>query len=55
VLEKMPDSVIEIELAVDEEKLYFKKFLYALGPCLQGFHEGCKPYLSVDSTSLNGR
>jgi hypothetical protein len=55
MLEKMPDSVIEIELAVDEGKLYFKRFFCALGPCLQGFREGCRPYLSVDSTALNGR
>jgi hypothetical protein len=52
---EMLNSVIEIELAVDEGKLYFKRFFCTLGPCLQGFHEGCRPYLSVDSTALNGR
>jgi hypothetical protein len=30
-------------------------FLCALGPCIQGFQEGCRPYLSVNSTRLNGR
>jgi hypothetical protein len=55
VLEKMYDSVIEIELAADEGKLYFKMFFCVLGPYLQGFREGCRPYLSVDSTALNGR
>jgi hypothetical protein len=34
VLEIIFDSVIEIELAVDEGKLYFKRFCCALGPCL---------------------
>ena len=27
----------------------------ALSPCIEGFLEGCRPYLSVDSTALNGR
>jgi hypothetical protein len=28
---------------------------FALESCTQGFREGCRPYLSVDSTRLNGR
>jgi hypothetical protein len=55
VLQKMPDSVIEIDIDVEYEKLYFKRFFCALGPCLEGFRAGCTPYLSVDSTALNGR
>jgi hypothetical protein len=55
VLEKMHDSVIEIDLDEEEGKLYFRRFFCALSPCLQGFHEGCMPYLSVDSIALNGR
>jgi hypothetical protein len=27
----------------------------ALGPCILGFRDGCRPYLSVDLTVLNGR
>jgi hypothetical protein len=53
VLQKMPDSVIEIDIDEEEDgRLYFKRFFCALGPCLEGFHEGCRPYLSVDSTVL---
>jgi hypothetical protein len=55
VLEVMPDSVIEFDLVVDDGKLYFSRFFCGFGPCLQGFREGCRPYLSVDSTTLNGR
>jgi hypothetical protein len=55
ILEKMPDSVIEIELHVEEGQLFFRRFFCVLGPCLEGFREGCRPYLSVDSTALNGR
>jgi hypothetical protein len=55
VLEKMSNSVIEIELHVEEGKLYFRRFFCTFGPCRQGFHEGCRSYLSIDSTMLNGR
>jgi hypothetical protein len=54
-LEKMSDSVIEIDLHVEEGKLFFKRFFCAFGSCLEGFREGCRSYLSVDSTALNGR
>jgi hypothetical protein len=54
-LEKMPDSVIEIDLDVEDGKVFFKRFFCALGPWLEGFHAGCRPYLSVDYISLNGR
>jgi hypothetical protein len=55
VLEKMPDSIIEIDVRIEEGKEYFNRFFCAFGPCIQGFKEGCRPYLSVDSTTLNGR
>jgi hypothetical protein len=55
MLEKMPDSIIEFDVEVEDEKLFFRRFFCALGPCLEGFREGCRPYLSVDSTTLNGR
>ena len=35
--------------------MYFHRFFCALSPCIEGFNEGCRPYLSVDSTTLNGR
>jgi hypothetical protein len=56
VLEKMPDSVIEIEIHEDDDgNLFFGRLFCAFGHCLERFHEGCQPYLSVDSTALNGR
>jgi phenolic acid decarboxylase len=51
----MLDSVIEIDIHVEEEKLFFRRFFCAFGPCLEGFSEGYIPYLSVDSTALIGR
>jgi hypothetical protein len=55
VLEKISDSVIEIELHEEEGQLFFRRLFCAFGSYLQGFHEGCRPYLSVDSTALNGK
>jgi hypothetical protein len=56
VLEKMPDPIIEFDLHEDDDgNLEFRRFFCAFGPCLEGFQEGCRPYLSVDSTALNGR
>jgi hypothetical protein len=56
VLQKMLDSVIQIEILEDDyDNLFFRRFFCAFGPCLQGFRKGCRSYLSVDSTALNGR
>ncbi len=55
VLERMPGSVVEIDTQVVDGKVYFHKFFCALKPCVDGFLEGCRPYLSIDSTALNGR
>jgi hypothetical protein len=55
MMEKSPDSVIELDVHMVGGKMYFRRFFCALGPYTQGFREGCRPYLSVDSTALNGR
>jgi hypothetical protein len=56
MLEKMPNSVIEIEIHEDDGgNLFFGRFFCTFGPYLEGFREGCKSYLSVYSTMLNGR
>jgi hypothetical protein len=55
VMEISLDSVIELDVHKVGGKMYFRGFFCALGPCIQGFQEGCHPYLSVDSTRLNGR
>jgi hypothetical protein len=55
VMEISLDSVIEVDCHMDGGKMYFCCFFCALGSCTQGFREGCRPYLNVDSTRLNGR
>jgi hypothetical protein len=36
VLAKAPDSIIEIDVVLEDEKYYFNRFC-ALGPCISGF------------------
>jgi hypothetical protein len=55
VLKHSPNSVIEIDTLEVDGKVYFYRFFFALSPCIEGFLEGCRPYLSIDSTALNGR
>lgn len=40
VLAKMSDSIVEIDVRVEDGKVYFSWFFCDFGPCLQGFREG---------------
>jgi len=55
VLKHSPNNVIEIDIKMVDGKVHFHRFFCALSPCIEGFLEGCRPYLSIDSTALNGR
>jgi hypothetical protein len=55
VIKRCPGSVVEIDVLDMEDQLYFQHFFCALKPCIDGFLEGCRPYLSIDATTLNGR
>lgn len=35
--------------------VFFHRFFVALGPCIDGFLRGCRPYLGVDSSFLTGK
>lgn len=52
---RSPGSIIEIANRQIGDKTYFHRFFMALKPCIDGFLRGCRPYLSVDSTALNGK
>ncbi|WVZ73413.1 hypothetical protein U9M48_021722 [Paspalum notatum var. saurae] len=52
---RMPGSVVEIELVHEKDGTYFKRFFCCLKPSIDGFLNGCRPYLSIDATALNGR
>jgi len=55
VLKKSSGSVTEIGIKKVDGMFYFHRFFCALQPCIEGFLEGCRPYLSIDSIALNGR
>jgi hypothetical protein len=52
---KMPGSVVEIDVQEDDDGIYFCRFFCAFKPCIDGFMNGCRPYLSIDSTAFNGK
>lgn len=52
---RSPGSVVEIATKKVEGKIFFDKFFIAFKPCIDGFLSGCRPYLSIDSTHLNGK
>jgi hypothetical protein len=48
-----PGSIVEIEL--DGKKIKrFKRIFVALKPCIDGFVNGCRPFLGIDASSLHG-
>ena len=47
VLQRSPRSVIEIDIKHGDEIFYFHRFFCALSPCIEGFLEGCRPYVST--------
>uniref|UniRef100_A0A0E0C1B6 MULE transposase domain-containing protein n=1 Tax=Oryza meridionalis TaxID=40149 RepID=A0A0E0C1B6_9ORYZ len=55
VLKRSPGSIVEIDIKEVDGRPYFHRFFYALSPCIEGFVDGCRPYLSTDSTALNGK
>src|SRR4051812_9265879 len=58
-----PGSVVEIdkhtvEYSLRGKKLHkecFRRVFVCFKACQTGFLEGCRPYLAVDATALNGR
>nr|XP_015638159.1 uncharacterized protein LOC107280873 [Oryza sativa Japonica Group] len=55
VLKRSPGSIVEIDIKEVDGRPYFHRFFCALSPCIEGFVDGCRPYLSIDSTALNGK
>jgi hypothetical protein len=52
---RMPGSVVEIEVVNTEEGVFFHRFFCCMKPSIDGFLNGCRLFLSIDSTALNGR
>jgi hypothetical protein len=51
----MSGSVVEIDVINQEIGVYFHIFFCCLKPSIDGFLNGCSPFLSIDSIVLNGR
>ena len=43
-----PGSSVIIDHYVVNEKIRFRRFFFALKPCIDGFLNGCRPYLAID-------
>ena len=52
MLKRSPGSVVEIDVLEVDGEVYFHRFFCALKPYINGFLQGCRPYLSIDSTTL---
>ncbi|WVZ88004.1 hypothetical protein U9M48_034566, partial [Paspalum notatum var. saurae] len=52
---RSPGSVIEIDTVIEDGEVRFSKFFCAFKASIDGFLNGCRPYISIiDSTALNG-
>ncbi|CAN6310721.1 unnamed protein product [Urochloa humidicola] len=52
---RSPGSVVEIDTITDEDgNVRFSRFFCAFKASIDGFLNGCRLYLSIDSTALNG-
>jgi len=51
---RSPRSVVEIDTIEVEGKVHFNRFFCAFKGSIDGFLQGCRPYISIDSTHLNG-
>jgi len=51
---RSPGSILEIDTETVEDKVHFKRFFCCFKAVIDGFRNGCRPYISIDSTALNG-
>lgn len=55
VLRKCPTSIVVINHKEIEGQQRFTRAFVCFRACIDGFLSGCRPYLSVDATALNGK
>jgi len=46
--------ILEIDVETVEGKVHFKRFFCYFKATIDDFINGCRPYISIDSTTLNG-
>jgi hypothetical protein len=50
-----PSSKVTIDHYIVNGEFRFRRFFFAMKPCIDGFLNGCRPYLAIDSTFLTGK
>jgi len=50
-----PGSFVVIDHHTIAGQIRFNRLFFAMKPCIDGFLNGCRPYLAIDSTFLTGR
>jgi len=55
LLRSLPGSVVELETEEHNGDVCFMRSFVALKPCIDGFLQGCRPYIAMDATHLTGR
>jgi len=51
---RSPDSIVEVDSEEIDGKVHFTRFFCCFKAAIDGFRNGCRPYISIDSTHLNG-
>ncbi|WVZ83390.1 hypothetical protein U9M48_030548 [Paspalum notatum var. saurae] len=55
LLNSLPGSIVELDTEEHHGDMCFRRFFVALKPCIDGFLQGCRPYVAIDATHLTGR
>jgi hypothetical protein len=50
-----PSTLVFIYHHTIKDKIRFRRYFFALKPCIDGFLTDCRPYLAIDSTFLTGK
>ncbi|XP_020104657.1 uncharacterized protein LOC109721429 [Ananas comosus] len=55
IVRRNPGSHVEVKLEVINGEYHFQRVFLAFGPCIQGFLNGCRPYIALDGCHLKGK
>ena len=55
LLKSAPGSIVELDTENHQGDVYFRRFFVALKPCIDGFLQGCRPYIAIDASHLTER
>lgn len=50
-----PGSIVKIGTKEAKGDVHFHRFFISFKACIDGFLNGCRPYISIDATALNGK